>query len=400
MELDMTWSHPVPRITDGERWQRIARLQASIGERGLGGMLLGSTENLRYFTGLVWRQSERLFGALVTPNGLYYIAPGFERSRVETLPRVAGEIIVWQEDESSAALLASLLPSGVKLALDDALPLFVYHQFASVFGADRLVDGGELVRDLRLRKSKAEIDLIKHAMGMTLEVQRRAYDFIKPGVRASEVVRYADEQHRALGAEGGSTFCIVSFGSATSLPHGADGDQVYAPGDVVLVDTGCRLDGYHSDLTRTYMLEEPTREFSDAWRIEREAQQAVFEAARPGATCGSLDDAARCVLAEYGLGPDYTLPGLPHRAGHGLGLEIHEEPYLVRGNVTILEPGMCFSNEPMIVFPGRFGIRLEDHIHMTETGPEWFTPPAKGPTEPFAGSALDLINDGNEIGSK
>ena len=396
----MTWSHPVPRITDDERWQRIARLQASIAERGLGGMLLGATENLRYFTGLVWRQSERLLGALVTPKGLYYIAPGFERSRVETLPRVAGEIIVWQEDESSAALLASLLPSGVKLALDDALPLFVYHQLASVFGADRLVDGGELVRDLRLCKSKAEIDLIKHAMGLTLEVHRRAHDFIRPGVRAAEVVRYVAEQHRALGAEGGSTFCIVSFGFATSLPHGADADQVYEPGDVVLVDTGCRLDGYHSDLTRTYVLEEPTREFSDAWRIEREAQQAVFEAARLGATCGSLDDAARRVLARHSLGPDYALPGLPHRSGHGLGLEIHEEPYLVRGNVTILEPGMCFSNEPMIVFPGRFGIRLEDHIHMTETGPEWFTPPAKGPTEPFAGSALDLINDGNEIGSK
>ncbi len=396
----MTWSHPVPRIADDERWQRIARLQASLAERGLGGLLLGATESLRYFTGLVWQQSERLLGALVTPNGLHYIAPGFERSRVETLPRVAGDIIVWQEDESSAALLASLLPPGVRLALDDALPLFVYHQLASVFGPDRLADGGGLIHDLRLRKSKAEIDLIRHAMSLTLEVHRRAHAFIKPGVRASEVVRYVDEQHRALGADGGSTFCIVSFGVATSLPHGADGDQVHAPGDVVLVDSGCRLDGYHSDLTRTYVLEEPTREFSDAWRIERDAQQAVFEAARPGAACGSLDEAARRVLARHGLGPDYALPGLPHRTGHGLGLEIHEGPYLVRGNATVLEPGMCFSNEPMIVFPGRFGIRLEDHIHMTETGPKWFTPPAKGPTEPFAGSAPAPSDNGNEVGSE
>jgi Xaa-Pro dipeptidase len=132
------------------------------------------------------------------------------------------------------------------------------------------------------------------------------------------------------------------------------------------------------------MLDEPTAEFSRIWAIEREAQQAVFDAARLGAPCESLDAAARAVLVRYGLGPDYALPGLPHRAGHGLGLEIHEEPYIVRGNRTPLEAGMCFSNEPMIVVPGRFGIRLEDHIHMTESGPQWFTPPAKGPTEPFA----------------
>ncbi|MGK6314204.1 M24 family metallopeptidase [Neorhizobium sp. DT-125] len=380
----MSWPHPVQRIADDERQQRLRRLQAALAERRFGGLLLGSTESLRYFTGLEWHPSERLVGALVTPDSVTYIAPGFERSRVETLPHLPGEIVVWQEDESSAALVASLLPADAKLALDDALPLFVCHQLAAVFGADRLADGGRLVRDLRLRKSKAEIALIQHAMNLTLEVHRRAHAFIKPGVRASEVVLHIDEQHRALGAEGGSSFCIVSFGLATSLPHGADGDQVYAPGDVVLVDTGCRLDGYHSDLTRTYALEEPTREFSDAWAIEREAQQAVFDAARPGATCGSLDDAARLVLAKHGLGPDYVLPGLPHRAGHGLGLEIHEDPYLVRGNSTVLEPGMCFSNEPMIVFPDRFGIRLEDHIHMTETGPQWFTQPAKSPTEPFA----------------
>ncbi|MBM1169944.1 M24 family metallopeptidase [Microvirga arabica] len=380
----MSWSHPVPRISDEERQQRIARLQASIEERGVSGLLLGSTESLRYFTGLVWRPSERLLGALVTLDGIYYIVPEFERSRVETLSRIHGEIVTWQEDESSAALIASLVQPGVKLALDDSLPLFVYHQLVDVFGAERLVDGGRLIRNLRIRKSPSEINLIKHAMSLTLEVQRRVHAFIKPGVRASEAVRYADEQHRALGAHGGSSFCIVSFGPATAHPHGADSDQVYAPGDVVLVDTGCRIDGYHSDITRTYVLEKPTREFARAWAIEREAQQAVFEAARLGATCGSLDDAARRVLSTYGLGPGYALPGLPHRAGHGLGLEIHEEPYLVSGNSTLLEPGMCFSNEPMIVFPGRFGIRLEDHIHMTDTGPSWFTMPAKSPTEPFA----------------
>ncbi len=380
----MLWPHPVRKIKDDERQQRLALLQASLETQDLGGVLIGPTESLHYFTGLVWTPSERLLGALVTPRALYYIVPGFEESRVDSMPKLPGEIVTWEEDESSAELVASLVAPNVKIALDDALPLFVYHRLAAVIGSDRLVDGRHLLRKPRLCKSQAEIDLIQYAMHLTLEVHRRAHAFIKPGTRASEVARYIDDQHRLMGAAGGSTFCIVSFGLATSLPHGAEGDQVYAPGDIVLVDTGCRLDGYHSDLTRTYVLEEPTKAFADAWAIEREAQLAVFDAARVGAPCGSLDDAARRVLAQYGLGPDYNLPGLPHRAGHGLGLEIHEEPYLVRGNPTQLKPGMCFSNEPMIVFPGKFGVRLEDHIHMTESGPAWFTEPAKSPAEPFS----------------
>lgn len=371
-------------ISDDERSARLARLRAVLEEQQVGAVLLGSTESLRYYTGLVWHQSERLLGAVVTATGLHYIVPGFEQSRVESLPHLPGEIHVWQEEEDSAALAASLVEAGGVLALDDALPLFVYHALVRRFGAERLIDGGPMIRSQRLLKSEAEIAIIQYAMNLTLDVHKRVHALIKPGIRASEVVRFIDDQHRAAGAEGGSTFCIVSFGEATSLPHGADGDQIYKPGDVVLVDTGCRFDGYHSDLTRTYMLDEPTAEFARIWSIEREAQQAVFEAASLGAPCESLDNAARAVLARHGLGPDYRLPGLPHRAGHGLGLEIHEAPYIVRGNRTPLQPGMCFSNEPMIVVPGRFGVRLEDHIHMTAAGPQWFTTPAKGPSEPFA----------------
>ncbi len=380
----MTSITPTLRISDEERQARLIRLRSAIEEAGLGGMLLGPTESLRYFTGLVWHASERLLGALVTPKGLYYIVPGFEQSRVESLPRLPGEICVWQEEESSAALVASLLGAGETLAVDDAVALFVYHALARTVGADRLVDGGPMIRSQRLRKSPAEIAIIQYAMNLTLDVHKRAHSILKPGIRASEVVRFIDDEHRARGAEGGSTFCIVSFGKATSLPHGADGDQVLKSGDVVLVDTGCRIDGYHSDLTRTYMLDEPTEEFTRIWTMEREAQQAVFDAAKIGAPCESLDDAARAVLTRHGLGPDYRLPGLPHRAGHGLGLEIHEEPFIVRGNPTLLAEGMCFSNEPMIVVPDRFGVRLEDHIHMTASGPEWFTLPARGPAEPFA----------------
>ncbi|MFK0331986.1 M24 family metallopeptidase [Rhizobium sp. NPDC090275] len=374
---------PAP-ISETERRERLSTLRSRMGAASVDAVLLGSTESLRYFTGLVWHQSERLVGALITQADLFYIVPGFERSRVDSLPKLDGAIVTWEEDENSAETVAGLLSAKGRVALDDSLPLFVYHALAKALGAERLVDGARLIRDIRLRKSAAEIGIIQYAMNLTLEVHRRAHAFIKPGVLASDVVRYIDEQHRALGAAGGSSFCIVSFGEATSLPHGADGEQTYAAGDVILVDTGCRIDGYHSDLTRTYVLDEPNADFARAWAIEREAQQAVFDAAKLGAACSGLDDAARAVMVRHGLGPDYALPGLPHRAGHGLGLEIHEEPYIVRGNKTALEPGMCFSNEPMIVFPGRYGIRLEDHIHMTETGAAWFTQPGKSPTEPFA----------------
>jgi len=372
------------RISDDERLQRLKILRHSLHEQNIGALLLGSTESLLYFTGLVWHSSERLLAAVITQTEIIYIVPGFELSRVESLPHLPGEIRIWQEEQNSSVIVASLLKSEEILAVDDAVPLFVYNALRKAIGADRLVDAGPIIREQRIVKSEAEIGIIKYAMELTLEVHRRAHAFIRPGVAASDVVRFIDDQHREMGASAGSKFCIVSFGEATSLPHGADGEQFYKNGDVILVDTGCRIDGYHSDLTRTYMLDEPTADFTRIWTIEREAQQAVFDAAKIGAACSSLDDAARSVLVKHGLGPDYQLPGLPHRAGHGLGLEIHEAPYIVRGNQLPLARGMCFSNEPMIVVPGQFGVRLEDHIYMDADGPNWFTQPAKSPTEPFA----------------
>lgn len=370
-------------ISTAERLQRLERLRLAMREQDIDALLLGSTESLRYFTGLVWHQSERLLGAVITQSGLHYIVPGFEKSRVDTLPHIEGDIHLWQEEESPAELVARLVGPAGRIALDDALPLFVYHALAKACGQDRLVDGGHLISGLRSLKSSAEIEIIQYAMDLTLEVHRRAHAAMKPGIRASQVVQFIDEQHRALSGGRGSYFCIVSFGTATSLPHGADGDQVLQEGDVILVDTGLRIEGYHSDITRTYVLEKADAAFAEAWAIEREAQQAVFDAARIGAACGSLDDAARAVFGKHGLGPDYAMPGLPHRAGHGLGLEIHEAPYIVRGNTLPLAKGMCFSNEPMLVYPGKFGIRLEDHIYMSDDGPQWFTRPAMAPTQPF-----------------
>ena len=195
--------------------------------------------------------------------------------------------------------------------------------------------------------------------------------------------RYIDSEHRALGGSG-NTFCIVSFGEDTSLPHGGETDRALGEGDVVLIDTGTQIDGYNSDITRTYVFGEATADVRRVWDAEKEAQAAAFDAAKLGAPCEAPDYAARAVLQKHGFGPDYHLPGLPHRTGHGIGLDVHEAPNLCRGDVTPLAAGMCFSNEPMVVVPGKFGVRHEDHFYMTDKGARWFTQPAASLDDPFA----------------
>lgn len=374
-----------PAISLEQRLRRLARLRTLMDERRVGAVLLGSTTSLRYFTGLRWTPSERLVGAVVTAKSLDYISPRFELEKIQGEPILAGGYRTWEEEESPYALVREVVGDRGLLAVDDQLPLFAYRQLAMIFGHDQLVDAGPLTNALRRCKEPGEIALMSAAKAMTLEVHRRAHRLLRRGIRASEVVRYIDEQHRAFGAEGGSSFCIVSFGPDTGLPHGGATDRELQDDEAVLIDTGGRFDGYSSDITRSYVFGEPTKEYRRIWELEREAQAAAFDAARLGVPCEAVDAAARGVVASAGLGPDYQLPGIPHRTGHGIGLDIHESPNLVRGDHTPLEVGMCFSNEPMIVVPGRFGVRLEDHFHMTAAGPKWFTLPQPSLDEPFAG---------------
>ena len=351
---------------------------------GVETLLLGSTSSLRYFTGLDWYASERLVGALVHASGkLDYITPRFELEKVEGLISLPGEALTWEEDDSPWRLVADRVGPTGRMAVDERMALAMYRSLRAEIADDRLADAAPLIHPLRSCKSPAEIALMSHAKAITIEVHRRAHDQLRVGQRASEVVRFIDDQHRALGGSGNS-FCIVSFGEDTSLPHGGEGDRVLARGDVVLIDTGTRVDGYSSDITRTYVFGEATPEVRRVWEAEKRAQAAAFEAARPGVRCEAVDAAARQSLEADGFGPGYSVPGLPHRTGHGIGLDIHEGPYLVKGDTTPLATGMCFSNEPMIVVPGRFGVRLEDHFHMTDAGPEWFTRPQHSLDEPFA----------------
>jgi Xaa-Pro dipeptidase len=373
---------PAPIGAD-ERRARVERLRAAMDRAGVSATLLGSTTSLRYFTGVDWHPSERFCGALLTASRITYVAPRFELDKVAGLVSPPADFATWEEDENPYRLIADLAPAGV-LALDPDLPLFMYRGLRREIDDARLGDAGPLIAPLRARKSPAEIALMAHAKRLTLEAQRRAHGFLRPGVLASEVARYIDETHRALGADGGSTFCIVAFGADTALPHGPEKDRALAEGDPVLIDTGCRIGGYNSDITRSYVFGAPCAEYRAAWEAEKEAQGAAFEAARRGALCESVDAAARRSLERRGYGPGYRLPGLPHRTGHGIGLDIHESPNLVRGDRTPLDIGMCFSNEPMIVVPGRFGVRHEDHFHISGEGPRWFTEPAASLDDPFA----------------
>jgi Xaa-Pro dipeptidase len=370
-----------PPIGAEERRRRIDALRAAMDRARIGAVLLGSTTSLRYFTGVAWHPSERFCGAVITRARIDYIAPGFERKKVSGLISVPGELFTWEEDENPYKLIADRIGAST-VAVDPDLPLFMYWRLRTETDDARLGDAAPLISPLRARKSPAEIALLQHAKSITLETQRRARAFLRGGVMASDVARFIDETHRALGG-GGSSFCIVAFGADSSLPHGPEKDRALMDGDVVLIDTGCRVDGYNSDITRTYVFGEPTAKFRAAWDAEKEAQAAAFEAARRGALCESVDAAARRSLERRGYGPGYALPGLPHRTGHGIGLDIHESPNLVKGDRTPLDIGMCFSDEPMIVAPGEFGVRHEDHFHITTSGPKWFTEPAKSLDDPF-----------------
>jgi Xaa-Pro dipeptidase len=236
----------------------------------------------------------------------------------------------------------------------------------------------------RMIKSATEIALMQRANDITIEAFKAAFAALADGMTQFEFQRNIRAAFDALGAPGGSAG--AQFGQYTAFPHGSITPQRLREGDVVLVDGGCNIEGYQSDVTRTTVFGKPTRRQTDVWNLEKEAQTAAFKAAQVGATCESVDAAARKVITDAGFGPDYKVPGLPHRTGHGIGMDGHEWTNFVRGNTTKLAPGMCFSDEPMIAIYGEFGIRLEDCLYITETGPRFFTQQSPSIDRPFAAS--------------
>lgn len=374
-----------PPIDDAELTARIAGLQARLRAQGEKAAWLDASSALRYYTGLSIGLSERVHGALIPATGApVYVSPRFEVPKLETMLRIRGEILPWEEHEDPctmiAARLATLDAPGQGLALDPATPFrFAGRLIAAVVGP--VVSAEAMIAAQRQIKSAAEIAIIQTAMDASWLVQKVVHGLLRPGLTTTELCDFVDEAHRRLGLA--PLFVAVQFGAATAYPHGVPYPQTLTEGDMVLVDLGGTLQGYRSDITRSYVFGTPTPRQRAIWEAERRAHEAAFAAAKLGAPCEAVDAAARAALVADGYGPDYAVPGLPHRTGHGLGLDIHEDPFILRGNMTPLAPGMVFSIEPMLCVYGECGVRLEDIVHMGADGPHWFCPPALRLEAPF-----------------
>lgn len=381
-------AHLVKPIQKEEFHKRIEKACSLMRAQNVQAVYLHSGTNLFYFTGTHWNSSERMVGALLFPNGeLHYIAPQFEKGTILDFMIIRGEVHCWEEHESPYQLFDQILKdNGVaegEILIDETTPFFISEGILKATPVYVLGNAKTIISNCRIIKSDAEIAIMQQAMDITLEVQKATARILRVGISAKEVEDFINEAHKRFGIATGSYFCIVLFGEDSSFPHGVSKPKDLEMNDMVLVDTGCVLHDYISDITRTYVFGEANDLQKRIWNIEKETQQAAFDAAQLGNTCAEIDLASRKVLESHKLGPDYKLPGLPHRTGHGIGLDIHEYPYIVKGNETVLEVGMCFSNEPMICVPNEFGVRHEDHIYMTKKGPKWFTNPMCTIDNPF-----------------
>ena len=375
----------VAPIAVGEFKARIAKAQRLLREQGLQALYLDTSTNLHYFTGIELKLTERLHGAIIPAEGeVVYLSPAFEEPKTREYMQFGDDVRCWEEHEDPTALVVETIRSlgyeSGSVALDPEAPFYTVDGLRKAGNRFDFTSGGAITAACRQLKSAAEIALIQRAMDVTMAVHRAAARTLRVGMTTTELVDFLDKAHRKLGLT--PTFGAAQFGEATAYPHGVPYDQELASGDMVLVDMGGRLHGYHSDITRTYVFGTPTARQRHLWDCERRAHQAAFAAAQPGTPCEQVDRAAREVLEAAGFGPGYAVPGLPHRTGHGLGLDIHDGPWIVQGDKTSLAPGMCFSIEPMLCVYGECGVRLEEIVYMTEEGPRWFCPPAGHPEAP------------------
>lgn len=375
-------------IQADEHLARIANAQAYMQVNDIAAIYLNAGTNLTYFTGMRWYASERLVGAILPATGkIQYIAPYFEIGSLNGFKVIDGSMHSWQEHENPYQLFVSVLQKlniseNATVGIDESAQFFIYDGINKAQTGLKLVNAQPVTAHCRMHKSANELALMQRAMDMTLAVHKATASMLHEGISTTEVEAFIKQAHQKVGAPG-NYFCIVLFGLATSFPHGVKDPQILKSGDMVLIDTGCKVHDYLSDITRTYVFGEATERQRQFWDYEKAAQIAAFNAAKIGESCETVDAAARRYLSAQDLGPEYQTPGCPHRTGHGIGLDIHEWPYLVGGNKTPLATGMCFSNEPMLVVPDEFGVRLEDHFYMTDNGPRWFTQPSHSIDDPF-----------------
>ncbi len=373
-------------IGEDERRGRMEKARRLMAEHKLAAIVLEPGTTMTYFTGMEWGLSERPFVAVLPARGeLAFVSPGFEEARARERIRFTSDVRVWQEDESPYRVIAGILRDrGVatgRVGIEERLRFFIMDGLRQAAPALTLVSADPVTAGCRMIKSPAELALMQRANDITMAAFRTSFSLLKEGMTQYDLQGIQRQALLKLGGE--DPWVLVGFGAASAFPHGTVQPQQLKEGDIVLMDSGCAVEGYQADITKTTVFGKPTPRQTEIWNLERRAQDAAFAAARIGATCGSVDEAARKVITDAGFGPDYRVPGLPHRTGHGIGMDGHEWTNFVRGNPTRLQPGMCFSDEPMIAIYGEFGIRLEDCLYLTDQGPKFFSPQSPAIDRPF-----------------
>ena len=377
---------PIPSaITSAERLQRIAKARSLMARHGIDAIIVEPGASLDYFTGVQWWRSERLTAAVIPAHGdPILVTPFFERPSVAESLSVPAEIRTWNEDEEPLKLVADFLRSKRvrTVGFEETDRFFILDRLRQQMPAVRVVSGNPVVRGCRMIKSPAELALMQAANDIMLASLRYAGERTRDGMGPAEIDAMIAAAHKHYGSayDGG----LVLIGESSAYPHGSHKPQIVRRGDIVLMDCTSSVHGYQADITRTFVFgADPTPEQRKLWDQVHRGQQIAIEAAKVGAPAGSVDDAVRRTYESWGFGPGYRLPGLSHRTGHGIGMEVHEPIYLVHGEKTPLAPGMCFSDEPGLYIPGKFGVRIEDCWHMTAGGPKFFTQPPPSIDRPF-----------------
>ena len=377
-----------PAITGAERLQRLAKARALMQQAGIGAIIVESGPSLDYFTGVQWWRSERLTGAVIPAQGdPIIVTPFFEKPSVSESLGVPAEIRTWNEDEEPLKLVADFLrergAANAPVGFEETNRFFILDRLQQQLPGVRVVSANPVVRGCRMIKSPAELALMQAAADIMAASLRYAGERVRAGMTPADVDAMIAAAHKRLGSgyDGG----LILIGESSAYPHGSHKPQIVKRGEIVLMDCTSSVHGYQADITRSFVFGgNANAEQRKVWDQVHRGQQIAMAAAKVGAPAGSVDDAVRRTYESWGYGPGYKLPGTSHRTGHGIGMEVHEPVNLVHGEMTALAPGMCFSNEPGIYIPGKFGVRIEDCFHMTEAGPKFFTQPPPSIDQPFA----------------
>lgn len=365
-------------ITPAERLARIARAQALMQANDIAAVLVEAGSSLVYYAGMRWGRSERLTGLVIPARGApAVITPFFEKPTALERLGIKAEVRVWQEHENPFDVVAAFLKeravTGGRIGIEETVRFFIADGLRQAIPTAQIVSADPVVRAQRMIKSASEIALMQKATDVTIAAYRHTLSRIRVGMGAGDVQGIMNDATRTLG--GVPQFALVLLNEAAAYPHGSDQPQTVVEGGVVLMDCGCTVEGYQADVSRTFVLGRASPEVARVWQQMRQGQSVAFAAAKVGTPAGAVDDAVRRYYESIGYGPDYDLPGLSHRTGHGIGLDGHEPINLVRGETTLLAPGMCFSNEPGLYLPGKFGVRIEDCFYMIDAGPRYFSQP-------------------------